>query len=357
MRFQVMARLRTVVPWDAWCWPTADPATFLVTGAAGQGIPPDRSERFFQIEYQVEDYNKFAELAKGPRTIRSLAEATGSELEKSARYREVFGPMGIGEDLRAALRVESSCWGYLVLHRDPAKPFTDAEVAYVAQLAEHLAEGLRTALLIGNVPTEDVVEGPGMILLGDDMSVNAMTPTAQYWMQQTLTKHAPLKDRLPDVVYAVANRLRALENADEIGTDLMPRSRVPTRSGRWVVVHASRLSGPKAQRQIGIIMEPARPAEMAQLILEAYELTKRESQIAQGVLRGLSTEDIASDLKISAQTVQQHLKAVFDKVGVRSRRELMGHLFSDQYWPRMKAREKLGADGWFAQAVAGVRTT
>jgi DNA-binding CsgD family transcriptional regulator len=44
------------------------------------------------------------------------------------------------------------------------------------------------------------------------------------------------------------------------------------------------------------------------------------------ILRGYSTQQIVNDLHISANTVQEHLKAVFDKLGVRSRRELAAAL-------------------------------
>jgi DNA-binding CsgD family transcriptional regulator len=44
------------------------------------------------------------------------------------------------------------------------------------------------------------------------------------------------------------------------------------------------------------------------------------------VLRGRPTAEIADTLHISRHTLQDHLKAIFDKVGVRSRRELVGRL-------------------------------
>jgi DNA-binding CsgD family transcriptional regulator len=44
------------------------------------------------------------------------------------------------------------------------------------------------------------------------------------------------------------------------------------------------------------------------------------------LVRGLSTSDLSSQLHISEHTVQDHLKSIFDKVGVRSRRELLAAL-------------------------------
>jgi len=58
-------------------------------------------------------------------------------------------------------------------------------------------------------------------------------------------------------------------------------------------------------------------------------LTARERDICREVIAGHSASAIAGRLFISATTVQDHLKSVFGKVGVRSRGELVARLRPD----------------------------
>src|SRR5262249_39836221 len=73
--------------------------------------------------------------------------------------------------------------------------------------------------------------------------------------------------------------------------------------------------------------------EIAPLIIAAYGLSQRERQITELVLQGASTTEIASRLSVSPLTVQDHLKAIFEKMGVRSRREVASRIFFDHHFP------------------------
>jgi DNA-binding CsgD family transcriptional regulator len=127
----------------------------------------------------------------------------------------------------------------------------------------------------------------------------------------------------------------------------MSRTRLRTASGRWLVLHASRLRAQGTEGRIAVIFEEARPSEIAPLIVDAYGLTKREGEITRLVLRGLSTAEVSEELHITSNTVRDHFKSVFDKVGVRSRRELVGQVFAQQYQPRMATGHEPNVDGWF----------
>lgn len=83
-----------------------------------------------------------------------------------------------------------------------------------------------------------------------------------------------------------------------------------------------------------VIIEEAKPSEIAPLIIHAYGLSPREARVTRLTLQGLSTKEIAAEIHLSPYTAQDHLKAIFGKVGVHSRRELVARIFDQYHWPR-----------------------
>jgi len=335
LRAEVMRRLAPVLPVDAFWFATSDPATLLFTGALIDAIPEKATPLFVANEFAQSDVNKWAELAAAPVPVASLNGATQGRPEQSARYRDICLPIGLGDELRAVLRSDGASWGFMCLHREHGSGnFTTDEAAFLAEIAPHIASGLRATLLFDRAAAAGDVDGPGLLLLAEDLSLVAATPAGERWIDE-IADHPP-RQELPQVIYAAVARLVALECGTAPAADLAPRARVQARSGQWLVVHASRLSTHGIGAQTAVIIEPARPSELAPLLLQAYGLTRRESEVAQLVLRGIATAGIAMRLAIWAYTVQQHLKSVFDKIGVGSRRELVARIFAEQYKPRMR---------------------
>lgn len=93
--------LRRVIPFDAACWHTLDPATLLETSHSVENLPL-QNPHAAEIDYLYDDYNQFATLARSHQRSGILTEATGGVPERSRRYRELIRPLGLHGELRGA---------------------------------------------------------------------------------------------------------------------------------------------------------------------------------------------------------------------------------------------------------------
>jgi DNA-binding CsgD family transcriptional regulator len=320
---EALRRLRSLLTIDAAFFATVDPETMLFTGASSEEPLIEAASLFMENEFGRDDVNKFTGLAMSSDPVSSLDAATHGARADSARFREVMAPLGLGDELRVALMSRGRCWGVLCLHRAAAAAgFDDDEIALVRRVAPHLAEGIRRGIAVASVDGDALPpEGAGVVVLGPDLSVVSINAQAERWLED-IDGEWPSNFDVPIPVIAAAARVIT---PDVDGPVESAVARLHSKHGGWISVQASHLRG-RGQGQIVVLLQPATTQEVSSMVLAAHGLTPAQHRAAALVLQGRSTAEIVATLQISKDTLQEHLRAVFDRFGVGSRRELVAAL-------------------------------
>ncbi len=327
---EAAARIERVVPTDGYFLAATDPQTTLTIGMGlVRELPADQCQPTWDYEFLVPDYLKYADIVRSGRAVADIHDATGGRPDRSPRFREYSATTGYEAEVRMAFTVGDAAWGIGQLNRAGAGArFSEDEKDWLERAAPLIARGLRRTLL---APPEGPCagRGPGIVLLDREGGVVSATREAAEWLDEldpTLLAPGAGDLPLPWHANALAARIRAAHAEGEPPL----RARLRTSRGVWLLMHGALLEGTE---QLALIIEPAKTADVAPLIVEAYGLTQRELDVTRAIARGLGTAEIAAHLYLSPHTVRDHVKAVFEKVGVSSRGELVHKVFAEHYAP------------------------
>ncbi|HEY9358099.1 MAG TPA: helix-turn-helix transcriptional regulator [Arthrobacter sp.] len=313
-----MSVVRQTVPFEQACWAAVDPDTLgmaSVTNWRQWPVTDEHAARFAESEYAGREPNTFVELLRRPRPVARISDAPHRDVVRSIRINDLLRPLGLDHELRAAFRVDNACWGVGSLFREAGHDFTDREMEFLAAVTATLAAASRIAVRAAH-PARPAAVGPVIVLAGPHGELQAATPAATSWLAE-VEDAAP--GRFSMTLYAAVAQARAAPS----GT---ARARMRDAGGTWVVLQASRLITGDDPEQMVVTVEPATTHDLVSLLLAAYGATARERDVCLEVLSGSPTADIARHLFISPHTVHDHLKALFGKVGVGSRGELVAKL-------------------------------
>ncbi|PJN54106.1 hypothetical protein PAEVO_08270 [Paenibacillus sp. GM2FR] len=330
-RSRLIKQLRSWIPFKSACFTTVDPRTLLSTGAITDEDIEAIHDGLFKYEYLHSDYNHFHELVNSMEKVATLSGATNGTMSKSPRYLNVLKPAGLHDEMRAALVANGMCWGFLTIFRQEGQPFfSEEERQLLSSLAPFMAVMLRDRSLPRSTVTVDGMDPmpePGLLLLSETLDILSYNAAARQWMSLLQDAEGLDAASLPRPLRAVC--FRALSENDR-GTvySTSAHTRVRLRDGSFASIRASFLHGPDALTKLAVTLEPANTTDMLPLISDSLGLTERENEVISGILRGLSTKELAQSLFISPYTIQDHLKSIFIKTGVNSRRELIWQLHS-----------------------------
>lgn len=333
------ARLARLVPFDAAAWLGTDPGTGLPTSPVRveglDAISPAACAQHWHDELLLDDVNLFRRLGVADVPAAALR-CSVDDPQRSRRYRRFMRSLDLHDELRTVLRVDGAPWGTITLWRRDGRPaFSPSDTDILAGLSEPLAASLRRhARPRGDAATTVAGDRPGLLLFDAEHEVVAVNDAARAWLAELPAEPGRGTDHGVEIpLWMMITAVRA-GGAGDGAPEGVARTRVRTRSGKWLVCHASCLRRPDGTVvEPALVIEPAPPASVAPIVAEAFDLTDREQQIIALIARGVGTAGIAAELYLSAHTVRDHVKAIFAKTGVSSRGELVAKIFADFYSP------------------------
>jgi DNA-binding CsgD family transcriptional regulator len=308
--YEVSTRVRRVVPHETSAWLTLDPDTMLPSGTLDveEQKPPEVVRALWRNELLASDAHKLTDLARRPLPVAALSQLDASAAAQSERVQLIYGRVGVGDEMRVLLRGGGVAWGAVLFCRESgSRQFDDSERAFMADLAPDIGEGLQRSLSRRPDPDQAVLV-PGVVAFDAMGSMTSATAEAKQMM-------ALMPGDATSTLYAVALSASQRDGA---------RARVRLSNGRWLLLHGGRMLGaPAESAHVTVTLMPAPPADITSLLLRLHGLSAREREVAELLMLGSSTESIAARLHISQHTLRDHVKAIFGKVGARSRSELM----------------------------------
>ncbi|PTT60341.1 helix-turn-helix transcriptional regulator [Arthrobacter sp. HMWF013] len=338
LRAGVLSELGRIIPFSAFVWPLSDPVTGTGISPMARIPHPEDLPQLIRLKYLMET-GRWTTLARRAVPVTTLLKETGGDLTQSLVWESLMKRYGVTDVLYAGLADKYGYWGWLDLWRTAGQgSFTAEEVRFLASIVSAVTPALRRSVArqffpAGHTssPKEEHPKGSGrlqadlpeqaVLTLDEDMAVVGGTSSVDEWLGLLQAGPRPFHT-VPAEVLNVAAQLLALE----AGVDGHPAwSRVHLGSGQWAILRASRMgsAGSEATPPLAVTIQACPPEARLDIFARSFGITPRQRELLELAAAGVDTAAMATALGISAYTVQDQFKQIFDACGVHSRAALL----------------------------------
>jgi DNA-binding CsgD family transcriptional regulator len=319
LRLALLEEVGRHVGFDAYAWLLTDPETAVGSDPLADVPCLPELPRLIRLKYSTTT-NRWTNMTS---PVGLLHAVTDGHLDRSLLWREMLSGYDVGDVASVAFRDRFGCWGFLDLWRTGRHTtFSDADAEYLSTIAGKVTEMLRLCqarTFSPDTPIE-LPSGPAVLILSPDLHVRAQTADTHSYLRALMPTEED-RQPVPAAAYNVAAQLLAVEAE---ASDRPPPARVHLGGARWLTLRAARMAGADQSRaDIAVTIETSSGFERVDLFSRSHGLSPRESELMAALARGSDTRQLASELYLSENTVQDHLKSIFAKTGSRSRRSLL----------------------------------
>jgi DNA-binding CsgD family transcriptional regulator len=315
----VLAILGRVLDVSAACFQTSDPLTGIPVSHGEVGAPPGSLGESLHFEFDRDDVSRYSEVQARRTPLAVLSVETGGRPSESPRFREMIEPEGGGDELRVAFADVLGVWGTMVIFSAPGHRYGEADAALVGQIVAPVARALRLGHRSDPTPVEPIDwSSPGVIVVDGQERIEMADERALARMRML---GAEVGGSLPGafgVVCAWA-RLRDPERP--------ARARTRGAQGPWLTIDVSPIDDAPRGR-LAVVIQAATGPDVLDAAMRSHALSAREREVAGLLIAGHGNKEIAAALCVSPHTVNDHLKAIFEKTGAHTRGEVATRIMS-----------------------------
>jgi len=243
---------------------------------------------------------------------------------ESRVYREFLAPNGYHYAVAIEMRHDSSPTGLMcLLRKNSSQPYSEHELHILRLLQPHFDNAFNKAFLFKSVIDAKNALQAGIehfdrpiFVFDEDLELVRINISARRLCEQSSSFEAALS-----AIKQAAIRLIDLKLSGQTSFDY-PTGVKCILDGKVYMIEGSKvcLSDPSSFRWIIVAIDmTTHLLEAMRLSMAANEFSRREAEICMMLVSGLSNREIAEKLFIAEFTVKDHVKSIFDKLGVSSR--------------------------------------
>lgn len=264
-------------------------------------------------------------------------------------YNDFLKPQNIHHQMSSNLKTGNSQIGKLSLFRQRSAPaFSTDEKTLMEILIPHISIALQKVILANQKYRQEYlidflgskVRKKGVVLVTKSLKTLYMNDHARNILAGISNK-SPNQEknvRLPKDILALLQK-KTEQETDR--TSVQPEdyvNRVIECEGQRIIMDIKQIMIPGKAPCSALLFEPEFNSQLRTEFLIKKGITRREREITHLVTAGLKNSEIAKKLFISENTVDNHIKSIFKKMGVHNRTSLAHKLnYPDSIFNTLKS--------------------
>lgn len=332
---EILKSLHDLVPshFNAFLW--ADKNYDVANILTEQSTGVFQSARLYLSEFcnkrECEVVPGFSETVRRFRGVVNFEKYLTKQFYRSDYYQYVLRPLNVGHILRIVPHENGIGRGRMDIFRALGeRPYSRDEERMLSSVASYLSHALSGSGAVDEYGDTNV---SGLVILNKENEIEFACPNAKILLLKAAcpiidmdVMRSGIEQLIRPPLKKIADRLRHLFAGQDIG---QPPTTPHENAWGQFIFGAHFLSNESVDRDgfVGITIRYRQPAILTALAnMNELSLSARQKDICLLLLQSRSRQKIAGHLGITTNTVTTHVRAIYDKLGVRNRDELGGKL-------------------------------